>query len=360
MNQFSGVETQRVLVTGGAGAIGSALVKELLEDGFHVTVLDNLRTGSLENLPKPDSVTGLKFIHADLCDPTSYFRQISDCDAIFHLATLRKWPERDDYVASLGLIRALRNIKIKLLVLHSTAMVYGNAKVVPTPENYVPLDPIMSYEASKYKCEQLMTTFAVRRRMPMVTLRFANVVGGTSYHGVSRDYFERLLVDPTNLRVLGDGFQRRSYVHLDDCVSAIMSTARIAREGQEVYNVASEDAIDLHEVIEAVTKEMGIEPPHIDYTGAVSEGGGWPGDPRTVHLDTTKLQAVGWKANYDSKGAIRKAVSEMSGKKDVTVSIRTSTNFKQSTIELRILEKSHWDRAFARLGRNRIASGRYR
>ena len=93
MNQFSGVETRRVLVTGGAGAIGSAVVKELLKDGFHVTVLDNLRTGSLENLSKPDSVTELKFVKADLCDPTGYFRQISDCDTIFHLATLRKSPK---------------------------------------------------------------------------------------------------------------------------------------------------------------------------------------------------------------------------------------------------------------------------
>ena len=95
----------------------------------------------------------------------------------------------------------------------------------------------MSYETSKLKCEQLMTAFSVRKRMTMVTLRFANVVGGNDYHGVTRDYFERLLVDPTNLRVLGDGNQRRSYVHLNDCVSAIGSAARNAREGQEVYNV---------------------------------------------------------------------------------------------------------------------------
>ena len=204
MTNFHRFEASRVLVTGGAGVLGSSLVNELVGNGFNVTVLDSLKTGSLENLPRTEEQNGaLRFICADLCDPSEYAERISDCDAVFHLATLRKWPERDDYDAFRGLLKALAEVRVKFLLLHSSVLVYGNASIVPTPETYGPLNPKMAYEFNKLQCENSVFEFASRRKIPAAILRFANIVSGDSYHGVVRDYFERLLLDPSKLSGAG-------------------------------------------------------------------------------------------------------------------------------------------------------------
>ncbi len=336
------IDGSRILVTGGAGLLGSGLVGELISLGFDVTVIDNLRTGSLDNLPKTTRTKSLSFVRANLSEPATYSSKIKDCEVVFHLATMRKWPRdpKGDYAASMGLLTALKETNVRFLLLHSSALVYGNASIVPTPESYSPLKPKMPYEINKLKCEELVTRFAVEQRIPTVILRFANIVGERSFHGVVRDYVERLQADPSKLRVLGGGLQMRSYVHVEDCVSAIEATTKNAHQSVQVYNVASEDAINMNAVVEAVVEEMGPLSPKIIYTGPSNEGGGWLGDPGILLPDTRKIRALGWRATQQSKHAIQMAVRGM----------------RLGTKQSRLLEKAHWDKEFAKLHAGRSSS----
>ncbi len=340
-------EHSRVLVTGGAGSLGSALVRDLVADGYDVTVIDNLSIGTLDNLDGIPEGASLRLIKADLGEPETYANQINDCSAVFHLATKRKWPKRSDDVSTTGLLAALTKAKVDLMVLHSTALVYGNASVVPTPETYGPLAARMEYQANKLKCENLVARFAAGRGIRAVALRFANVVGDRSYHGVVRDYFERLLLDPGKLRVLGDGLQMRSYVHVSDCVDAIRTVADKVEDSGGVYNVASQDAIETNAVAEAVADEMGFDLPEISHTPVEDEGGGWPGDPRTVIPDTHKLEQAGWKAARDSRQAIREAVRGM--KQRAASEGKAHPSPLLNVASIRILEKEHWDKERVRL-----------
>ena len=336
----------RILVTGGAGNLGSELVLDLVASGHEVTVVDNLRTGSLSNLNEVSGGASFRFIRADLSEPEAYASLVRDCETVFHLATLRKWPRRSDYESTLWLLASLKKAGVKLFVLHSTALVYGNAAVIPTPETYRPLRPKMAYQYNKLRSERVVSRFAADRGIRAVMLRFANVVGEKSYHGIVRDYFERLIVDPSKLRVLGDGLQVRSYVHASDCVEAIKTAVRGARVGSELFNVASSDAIETNAVAEVIAEEMGLESPKISHTPVEDEGGGGPGDPRTVIPDSRKLELVGWRAPGDSRQAVRRAVrgmQERAGRARAhpsPVSVGTS---------VRILEKEHWDQERGRL-----------
>ena len=347
MNRPSKGMPGRILVTGGAGNLGSELVADLLSGGHEVTVVDNLRTGTLANLDGISKGTSFRFICADLCEPETYASKVRDCETVFHLATVRKWPKRSDYDSTVGLLTALEKARAKLLVLHSTALVYGNASVVPTPENYGPLVPTVAYQANKLKCEDVVSRFASHRGIHAVTLRFANIVGEKSYHGVVRDFFERLIVDPNALRVLGDGLQTRSYVHVSDCVGAIETAVGEVREGSEVFNVASRDAIETNTVAEVVAQEMGLDSPVITHTPVEDDGGGWPGDPRTVIPDTSKLRLMGWRASRDSRQAVREAVRGMQERADGGRNAHPSLMRNKTSI--RILEKEHWDRERDRL-----------
>ncbi len=347
MKRSDDLGTGRILVTGGAGNLGSALVNDLTASGHDVTVVDNLRTGTLENLNELSEGASFRFIRADLGEPETYAERIRDCSVVFHLATVRKWPKRDDYFATAGLLAALDKAQVDLLVLHSTALIYGNASVVPTPETYGPLAPKMAYQAGKLRCEDLVSRFSTRRGVRAVALRFANIVGDRSYHGVVRDYFERLLIDPGNLRVLGDGLQMRSYVHVLDCVDAVKAVVNKVRDGNEVFNVAAVDAIATNAVAEVVAEEMGFDLPRINHTPVEDEGGGWPGDPRTVIPDTRKLERAGWRASRNSRQAIREAVRGMQER--MSEAQNTHHTPLPNGTSIRILEREHWERERVRL-----------
>jgi UDP-glucose 4-epimerase len=249
----------------------------------------------------------------------------------------------------LGLLNALRKTDVRFLLLRSSALVYGNATVIPTPETYGPLKPKMAYEINKVKCEKLITAFAAKRRIPAAILRFANIVGGRSYHGVVRDYFERLLAHPTRLRILGDGLQMRSYVHVDDCVSAIEVATKNAHGSVEVYNVASEDAINMHAVVEAVVEELELPLPTIVHTRA--HNGGWLGDPRILLPDTQKIRTTGWTTSQQSKQAIRKAVRSMRSRirRPRRRHAAKYSPTQSHSWQPRLLEKAYWDREFVKL-----------
>jgi UDP-glucose 4-epimerase len=300
----------KVLITGGAGLVGSHIASHMVKTGHDVTVLDNLKSGSVDNIRHLLGKKGFKFVNFDVVKLEGQVRAVRDCDVVFHCASVRRGKGEENVAATKGLLGALAEAGAKLLFLRSTALVYGNALVIPTPEDYSPLKPTTPFASSKLECERLIAEFGATHGCTTVIARFANIVGGRSFHGVVRDYVERLRNDPTRLRVLGDGYQVRSYVHIDDVVAAVDALVEHATEGTQVYNVGAKDAMNMYGVAKTISEEMGLPQPEYISTGSYSSGGAWPGDPRIVFPDTQKITALGWGAGLRSREAVKKATIE--------------------------------------------------
>ncbi|MEM2897254.1 MAG: NAD-dependent epimerase/dehydratase family protein [Candidatus Bathyarchaeia archaeon] len=306
-----------VLVTGGAGFIGSFLSEKLVQLGAKVTVFDNLSNGSLNNLKAIIDDENFEFILGDLLDKRSLKKAIKGKELIFHLAANPEVrlgydnPEIDfnqNLLATRNLLEALRSEKCsKKLAFSSTSTVYGEAKVIPTPEDYGPLIPISLYGASKLGCEALIFAYSHLYGLESIIYRFANVVGSRSNHGVIVDFMEKLSINPKELLILGDGNQTKSYLAVEDCISAFFYGLENAKSSIEVFNVGSEDTINVKKIASIVIEEMGLKNVKLSFK-SVKNGRGWMGDVKFMQLDVTKLKKLGWSPKYNSEQAIRLAV----------------------------------------------------
>lgn len=313
----------KVLVTGGAGFIGSHLVDRLVVLGYRVRVVDNFSTGRLENVARWVGHPRFQLLDGDLRDPSVALEATKDVDIIFHLAAD---PEvsagfenpleiyENNVVVTRNLLEAVRRRNVKQVIFASSSTVYGEAKRIPTPEDYAPLQPISIYGASKLACEALVSGYAHTFKIKALVLRLANVVGSRSSRGVVRDFVMKLTRNPKRLQILGDGTQRKSYLHVDDCVKAMLHLSEVfGEEGElyDVYNVGNEDWISVQEVADIVTQEMGLEGVEYEFTGGVDGGRGWPGDVKMMLLDIRKAKGKGWRPTMNSRESVRRAVREL-------------------------------------------------
>ena len=316
--------SRRVLVTGGAGFIGSHLVDELMEKGWSVTVLDNLSTGNVANLRPWMKDDRFNFVRGDLKNPADAREVVEDVDVVFHLAanpevrvgeTSPSTHFQENVVATFNLLEAMRSCeRAKTLVLASTSTVYGEASVVPTPEDYGPLVPISVYGASKLGCEALACSYAYTFGVRALIVRFANVVGSRSGHGVIVDFIRKLRQDPSRLEILGDGTQKKSYMHIADCVSAFLHLADGFLRGErrvDIFNIGTDDQVNVGTIASIVAEEMKLSGVKFAYTGGVDGGRGWLGDVKVMHLSIKKLLGSGWKPRYGSEEAVRLATREL-------------------------------------------------
>ncbi len=307
------LEDSRVLVTGGAGFIGSHVVDGLLAAGASVTVVDDLSSGTLDNLPR-DHIT---FVHGDIRDPGLLDACMPGMDQVWHLAAN---PEvRTGHTDPAGhydlnvhatwqVLQAVRRHEVPYLGFTSTSTVYGNAPI-PTPETHGPLKPISVYGGAKLACEGLVASMASTFGFDATMWRFANVVGPRSNHGVTYDFVHKLKATPDRLEILGDGTQTKSYVSVFDTVDAMIHSARQAN-GVEVYNIGSLDGIPVMEIARIVAEVMGLEP-EFATTGGTSDGAGWVGDVKHMGLAIDAIQATGWKPEHGSADAIRLAAEAL-------------------------------------------------
>jgi len=308
----------RALVTGGAGFIGSYLVDRLMKEGYGVTVLDNLSSGSLDNLKEWLRNPRFKFVKEDLKDAHAIKTRLGQVELVFHLAanpevkvgeTGPRIHFNENLVATFNLLEAIRrNRTVKAVVFASTSTVYGEASKIPTPENYGPLIPISTYGASKLGCEALICSHAFAFGLRALILRFANVVGPRSNHGIIMDFINNLKSNPRKLKILGDGSQRKSYVYIQDCVEAIMLATDSflkSRDRVQVFNVGSADWITVKRIADVVVKELGLENVKISFTGGVDGGRGWLGDVKMMRLSIDRLLNAGWRPRYNSEEAVR-------------------------------------------------------
>ena len=308
------MSNMKALVTGGAGFIGSHIVDHLIRSGKPVRVLDNLASGSLDNLKQWSGNSLFEFMEADLLDKTKVTEAVDGCDEVYHLAAnpevnaKNASPEdhfRQNIEATFNLLEAMRRSgQQKFIAFTSTSTVYGETDQIPTLETYGPLKPISMYGASKLACEGLLSAYASMYRFRAVLFRLANVVGPRSNHGVIYDFIKKLMADPSELEVLGDGSQSKSYLYVSDCVSGIMSG--IKKGGVvDIFNIGSEDRTNVLAIAETVKDTMGLSGAELRLTGGVDGGRGWMGDVKIMQLDMNKLKETGWSPVYGSADAVR-------------------------------------------------------
>jgi UDP-glucose 4-epimerase len=310
----------KALVTGGAGFIGSHIVDYLICNGKSVRVIDNLSSGSLAHLEQWKDHPLFEFIDADLLDRARLAEAVDGCDEVYHLAAnpevnaKNASPEdhfRQNIEATYCLLEAMRQSgDQKFIAFASTSTVYGEADQIPTKENYGPLVPISLYGASKLACEGLLSAYASMYGFRAVVFRLANVVGSRSNHGVIYDFIKKLRVNPSELEVLGDGSQSKSYLYVDDCVSGFMHGIMLGGV-VDIFNIGSEDRTNVLAIAETVKEELGLSNAKIRLTGGVDGGRGWMGDVKIMQLDMNKLKQTGWKPLHSSADAVRQTARDI-------------------------------------------------
>jgi UDP-glucose 4-epimerase len=310
-------------VTGGAGFIGSSLCEALVSKGWDITIVDNFSSGSKTNLEPLTANHRLSpmVLSSDLCSgPHHVEKAAQDCDIVFHFAANPEVrmelndPEQcfqQNVYATYNVLEAFRKTKADTFVFASTSTVYGEARTLPTPEGYAPLEPISLYGASKLAGEALVSSYCRTFNRHGIILRLANVVGPRSKHGVVVDFAFRLAQRPDELAVLGDGKQNKSYIHIDDCVQGILAASDQRGGPLEVFNIGSEDSITVREIGLTIARTMGLSDPRMKFNGGLVDGRGWIGDVRTMLLDTKRLKSIGWSPKLTSREAIEQTIKEL-------------------------------------------------
>ncbi len=316
------IKDRSILVTGGAGFIGSHLVDELV-DSNRVTVLDNFSSGKVEHLEDHLEKPNFTLREGDLLDQKAVEAALEGCDLVFHLAANpdvkvgaedTKTHLDQNVIATYNLLESMRLQGVAEIAFTSTSTVYGEAAVIPTPEGYGPLLPISLYGASKLACEALISAFCGTFGFRSWIYRFANIVGERGTHGVIVDFINKLTANPAELEILGSGRQRKSYLLVDDCVEAMVYAVARAGGRVNVFNVGSADSVDVTEIADVVVEKMNLSGVKYQYTGGI-EGRGWRGDVKTMLLSIEALERLGWRPKFSSRGSIERAADALLGKR---------------------------------------------
>lgn len=308
----------RYFLTGGAGFIGSHLVDRLAKIG-KVTVYDNLSTGRQEFIRHHLGKRDFDFIQADLLDFSTLKKTIANHDIVFHLAAnpeIRAGVEATDLdlktgvIASFNVLEAMKLNKINRVVFTSSSAVYGESGITPVTEVHGPLLPISLYGASKLSSEGFISAFCHLFNIQAWIFRLANVVGPRLTHGVIFDFVNKLKQNPGQLEILGNGRQRKPYLHISDCVNGMLFCLEHSNQPVNVFNLGTSSSTGVINIASMIVEAMGLENVEFRYTGGSR---GWLGDVPQVRFDVTKMNRLGWKNKYTSDEAVRQAIMEILG-----------------------------------------------
>ncbi len=304
----------KYFVTGGAGFIGSNMVDRLLsEPENEVVAYDNFSTGRrefLEDALKNDRFT---LVEGDTLDPDALTKAMKGCEFVFHFAANAdvrmgcEHPKKDleqNTIATFNVLEAMRANGIKRIGFSSTGSVYGEAEVIPTPED-APF-PIQTslYGASKLACEGLLAAYAEGFGYTAYIFRFVSILGERYTHGHVFDFCKKLKDDPNHLHILGDGHQKKSYLYVRDCMEAILTVVRNAKEKVNIYNLGTDEYVEVNDSVRFICGKLGVTP---EFTYAGGERG-WIGDNPFIYLDTKKVRSLGWTPKATIEDGVVKTV----------------------------------------------------
>lgn len=303
----------RVCVSGGAGFIGSTLVDRLVADGHDVVVYDNFSTGRRQFLESAAASPRCHIVEGDLLDRERLAGAVAGCDVVFHLAANAdvrfglQHPDKDlhqNTIATFNVLEAMRATGVRRIAFSSTGSVYGEAKVIPTPED-APF-PVQTslYGASKLAGEGLISAYCEGYGFEGYIFRFVSILGERYTHGHVFDFCRRLLRDPSTLPVLGDGSQRKSYLYVHDCIDAILLAVSRSRDRVNIFNLGTDHYCELRDSIGWITNRLGVSPV-LQYAGGDR---GWIGDNPFIFLDCSKIRALGWAPSLTIQSAVERTV----------------------------------------------------
>lgn len=307
----------KVFVTGGAGFIGSHLVDKLIDKGNAITVYDNLSSGKKQYIQQHLENDNFTFIKADLLDLKQVKKEIKDHDVVFHLAAnphVRLGEKQTDLdlkhetIATYNVLESMRANDIEKIVFSSSSAVYGETPEISLPETYGPTLPISLYGAGKLASEGLISAFCGTFDFQAWIYRFANVVGIRDTHGVIVDFINKLKKNSKELEILGDGKQRKPYLHVIDCVEGILFGFEHSHDMTNLFNLGCDTNTTVTRIAEMVAEEMGLKDVTFKYTGGKR---GWKGDVPRFQLDASMMNKLGWKERYTSDKAVKKAIKEI-------------------------------------------------
>lgn len=307
----------RVLVTGCAGFIGSNLVDDLLARGISVTGIDNLSTGRIEFLQNATKLSSFTFHEIDLQESGMLPSIFEGVDMVYHLAANAdvrfgaQNPRRDleqNTIVTHNVLEAMRLAKVKKLVFSSTGSIYGESKVSPTPED-APF-PIQTslYGASKLACEGLIQAYCETFDMQAWIFRFVSILGPRYSHGHVFDFYQQLKENESSLTILGNGHQKKSYLHVSDCISGIQLALEKATEKVNILNLGINATCEVRDSINWITQKLSLQP-KLNFG---TESRGWIGDNPLIHLSTVKMNTLGWIPKYSIREGVEGTVDFLS------------------------------------------------
>lgn len=306
----------KIFITGAAGFIGSTLADRLLADGKTVVGWDNFSTGQRRFVEGALKQKNFTLMEGDNLDLPALTKAMAGCDTVFHLAANAdvrfglNHPSKDlqqNTFATFNVLEAMRANGIKRIAFSSTGSVYGESAVIPTPED-APF-PIQTslYASSKISGEGMISSYCEGFKFEGYIFRFVSILGERYTHGHIFDFYKQLLDHPEHLKILGDGLQRKSYLYVQDCVSAMLhvigkGTALKAKHNVEIYNLGTPEYVQVNDSVGYICGALGLNPKR-EYTGGSR---GWVGDNPFIFLDTKKVQSTGWKTSLTiEQGIVR-------------------------------------------------------
>ena len=299
------------VVTGGGGYIGSTLADALQARGDDVHIIDNFSTGREEFLTNFNGTIHRIDLTDENIDLASIFHRT---DTVYHLAANADvrfgWNDtrrdlQQNVVATLRVAEAAAAANVPDVVFSSTGSVYGEAAQIPTPEDAAFPKQTSLYGASKAAAEAYLSAFATNRSLRATALRFVSVLGPRYTHGHVIDFIRQLTEHPDRLTVLGNGTQRKSYMHIDDCINGVINLRAAQQETPfGVFNLGVPDICTVKDSIGWITERMGLNPT-ITYG---TEDRGWVGDNPFILLDVARAKDNGWKAKYGIRESVEATV----------------------------------------------------
>jgi UDP-glucose 4-epimerase len=309
---------EKIFITGAAGFIGSTLADVLLAQGKQVVGWDNFSTGQEKFVEAALKKPNFKLVRGDNLDLNALTAAMKGCDTVFHLAANAdvrfglEHPSKDlnqNTIATFNVLEAMRANDVKRIAFSSTGSVYGEAEVIPTPEDAAFPIQTSLYAASKVAGEGMIAAYCEGFHFEGYIFRFVSILGERYTHGHVFDFYKQLTEHPDHLRVLGDGTQRKSYLYVQDCVAAMLhvinqGTAKKAKHNVEVYNLGCDHYVQVNDSIGFICGALGLKP-KLEYAGGNK---GWVGDNPFIFLETKKIRATGWKPQLTIQQGIERTL----------------------------------------------------